>query len=431
MKIGDTILQVEGLSKAFSMKQHHAVLHAVKDIIREFMINIPERQHLRKDEFWALKNINFELKAGTSLGIIGHNGSGKSTLLNILMGAFKPTQGTVTWYTNKIVLIDQHTALNPTLTGRENIINKLSSMGESVDVITKKIDKIIEFSGVSKFIDSPFAHYSSGMRLKLIFSIYAHCWPDVFIIDEALEVGDISFREKFNAFIQNYLKQGGTMILVSHKVWLIRKFCQHCILLNKGKFEGLGQPEDILPIYHKIMGVKHIDEEEDKTPAKAHNLTKDHQINSIPSSAQDTTQPIIQSITIRPLGSAQILPGCRICIEMICHSEVNIHQVGVTFTITHHNNPVSNLRPKSDFYRWSIQEGKNIFKCEVSYLPLMPGEYRIMGGLIIKKDDMVYYLATFGVEKACIYFQVEGWNQEQLQHGIDIKSTIHMDSIWE
>lgn len=422
MKTENTILKVDNLSKAFAVKHNHNVRYALQDIAREFIGKKSGRKDLRRDEFWVLKDINFELKTGTSMGIIGGNGSGKSTLLNILMGVYKPTEGSVKWRTNNIVLIDQHTALNPRLTGRENIVNKLTSMGEDKAAIKNKIDNIIAFSGIDKFIDTPFSNYSSGMKLRLVFSIYAHCWPDVFIIDEALEVGDIEFSNRFSTFIQHYVNEGGTMLLVSHRAWLIRRFCQQCLLINNHKMEAIGDTDEIMPLYHQLMEVDSSSEAESES-----------NLDNTKTNADENKQSdvIIQSITVKPLNSKELLPGGQLEIEVNYHSKKEFSNVGISLTILKNNICVSNITTTNPFYQWAINEGKNCFKCVVKHLPLIPGQYQLMGGLVIEENEISRDIATFGVNEAPVYINIEGKNLPHFQRGKDIECTTYIDAEWD
>ena len=202
-----------------------------------------------KGLFWALKNISFELKHGETLGIIGDNGAGKSTLLKIISRITNPTKGYAEVNGRVSSLLEVGTGFNSELTGRENVYLNGTILGMSKKEIDKKFDEIVDFSGVEKFIDTQIKKYSSGMRVRLAFSVAANIETEVMIIDEVLSIGDADFRKKSLDKMMEISKSGTAVILVSHNMLPIQNLCRTTILLDKGKIINQGRTEDVVPKY--------------------------------------------------------------------------------------------------------------------------------------------------------------------------------------
>ena len=228
----EVLVEVSNLSKKFCKDLKKSLWYGVKDVVGGTFGKAPSLE-LRKDEFWALKNINFTLKRGECLGLIGHNGAGKSTLLRILNGLLKPDAGSVTMRGKVGALIELGAGFNPILTGRENIFNNGAVLGFSKQEIDDKLEEIIDFAEIREFIEMPVRNYSSGMRVRLGFAIAAQLEPDILIIDEVLAVGDASFRAKsFNRMVD--LSSKTAMIFVTHSMPQAGRICTRGILMKKG-----------------------------------------------------------------------------------------------------------------------------------------------------------------------------------------------------
>ena len=228
----EVLVKVEGLSKKFCKDLKTSLWYGVKDLVSGITGNHNDGT-LRQKEFWALKNINFELRRGECLGLIGHNGAGKSTLLKILNGLINPDEGSVTMRGRVGALIELGAGFNPILTGRENIYNNGAVLGFTRKEIDAKIEEIIDFSEIREFIDMPVQNYSSGMKVRLGFAVAAQMEPDVLIIDEVLAVGDIGFTTKCLNKISE-ITATCAVIFVSHSMPMVGKICTETILLNKG-----------------------------------------------------------------------------------------------------------------------------------------------------------------------------------------------------
>lgn len=238
MEEQEVLIQVEQLSKKFCKDLKTSLWYGVKDLYANLLGNINERI-LRPKEFWAVKDISFELRRGECLGLIGHNGAGKSTLLKILNGLIKPDAGKVTIKGRVGALIELGAGFNPILSGRENIYNNGAILGFAKAEIDDKLDTIIAFSELEAFIDMPVQNYSSGMKVRLGFAIAAQMEPDVLIIDEVLAVGDLGFVLKCFKTIDQILPNTA-IVFVSHSMPMVSRICSQIILMDKGisQFQG-------------------------------------------------------------------------------------------------------------------------------------------------------------------------------------------------
>lgn len=236
MQEKEVLVKVEGLSKKFCKDLKTSLWYGVKDLFGNIFGYKTSDTGLRPKEFWAVKDINFELKRGECLGLIGHNGAGKSTLLKILNGLINPDEGQVEIKGRVCALIELGAGFNPILTGRENIYNNGAVLGFSKKEIDSKVEEIIDFAEVREFIDMPIQNYSSGMKVRLGFAVAAQMEPDVLIIDEVLSVGDLGFRVKCMNRITELLSNCA-VIFVSHSMAQITTVCNEAMLLENGKLD--------------------------------------------------------------------------------------------------------------------------------------------------------------------------------------------------
>ncbi len=215
--------------------------------LRERIVNW---QRPKYEEFWALKKINFTLEKGQVLGVIGSNGAGKSTLFKILSQITKPTTGEVFLYGQVSSLLEVGTGFHPELSGRENIFLNGAILGMKQTAIKERLSTIIDFAQMQDFIDQPVKYYSSGMYMRLAFSIAAHLTSEIMIIDEVLAVGDADFQKKCLAKIKSLVKkEGRTVLLVSHNLKSVVELCDHCLWLDHGTIQASGPPQKIIDLY--------------------------------------------------------------------------------------------------------------------------------------------------------------------------------------
>src|SRR5690349_11368346 len=206
----------------------------------------------RPEEFWAIRDVSFEVAEGEALGIIGHNGAGKSTILKLLSSVTLPTYGEIRIRGRLSALIEVGAGFHQELTGRENIYLSGSVLGMKRREIADKLERIIEFAGVRDFINTPVKHYSSGMYLRLGFSIAAHLEPDILLLDEVLAVGDAAFQSKCFDRISELRRQGRTIVFISHDLPAVERLCDRAILLKQGQMVATGTPAEVIAMYQDV-----------------------------------------------------------------------------------------------------------------------------------------------------------------------------------
>ncbi|WP_199287934.1 ABC transporter ATP-binding protein [Robertkochia solimangrovi] len=251
--MSEVLIKVDNVSKKFCRDLKKSLWYGVKDMSSALLSNRNNELKLRDGEFWAVRNVSFELKRGECLGLIGHNGAGKSTLLKMINGLIRPDEGTITMVGKIGALIELGAGFNPILTGRENIYNNGMVLGFSRKEIDEKYDDIVNFSEIGEFIDSPVQNYSSGMKVRLGFAVAAQLETDILIIDEVLAVGDLGFRIKCLNRISQLIKKTA-IIFVSHSMPQIARISTHGILLSSGKIDYIGDnvPELVNKYYQKF-----------------------------------------------------------------------------------------------------------------------------------------------------------------------------------
>lgn len=250
---GEVLIKVENLSKKFCKDLKTSLKYGVQDIFTNMGGNRNERK-LRPKEFWAVKDISFQLRRGECLGLIGHNGAGKSTLLKMLNGLINPDAGKITMKGRVGALIELGAGFNPILSGLENIYNNGAILGFTRKEINKKIQSIIDFAEIEEFIDMPVQNYSSGMKVRLGFGVAAQMEPDILIIDEVLAVGDLGFILKCFKTIDEILPKTA-VVFVSHSMPMVSRVCSQIILMDKGKslFQGLDVSKAIDLYYTRFI----------------------------------------------------------------------------------------------------------------------------------------------------------------------------------
>jgi lipopolysaccharide transport system ATP-binding protein len=222
--------------------------------LREEIIKFFKRDRKKENEYiWALKDVSLEIKKGEIVGIIGPNGAGKTTLLKILSRITEPTDGYAEVYGRVGSLLEVGVGFHPELTGRENIYLNGAMLGMSKKEIDKKFDQIVSFAEIEKFIDTPVKHYSSGMYVRLAFSVAAHLEPEILLVDEVLAVGDISFQQKCLGKMDQVTKEGRTVLFVSHNMSAIRSLCKRVIWLENGKIKKEGDANSVTIEYEETF----------------------------------------------------------------------------------------------------------------------------------------------------------------------------------
>jgi len=249
-------IRVENLSKKYILR--HVIAGrsryvALRDVLTHQVTSLFKRKPAddgRREEFWALKDVSFEIKEGEAVGIIGRNGAGKSTLLKLLSRITKPTTGRIEIRGRVASLLEVGTGFHPELTGRENIYLNGAILGMHRAEIRKRFDEIVAFAEVEKFLDTPVKHFSSGMYMRLAFAVAAHLDPEILIVDEVLAVGDAAFQKKCLGKMQDASTQEGrTVLFVSHNMQAIRQMCGRVIFFKQGKIAYTGEPHAAISAY--------------------------------------------------------------------------------------------------------------------------------------------------------------------------------------
>ncbi|HCP9006074.1 TPA: ABC transporter ATP-binding protein, partial [Escherichia coli] len=235
----DAVIQVSGIGKCYQVydKPFHRLMQG--------LVGGGKRYYR---EFWALRDVAFEVKRGETLGIVGRNGSGKSTLLQLIAGTLTPTNGEIAVRGRVAALLELGSGFNPDFTGRENVYLNASILGLSKEQIDQRFDQIAEFAAIGEFIEQPIRNYSSGMVMRLAFSVIAHVDADILIIDEALSVGDAFFTQKCMRFLREF-KQRGTLLFVSHDGGSVTALCDRAIWLDQGNLRQSGEPKEVMDAY--------------------------------------------------------------------------------------------------------------------------------------------------------------------------------------
>ncbi len=260
----DIVIRAEGLGKKYiighqSADRSNTFRDVITQNVRNFVRGAKEMAQGKAivagdelEEFWALKDVNFEIKRGDVVGIIGRNGAGKSTLLKVLSRITEPSEGRVEIKGRVASLLEVGTGFHPELSGRENIYLNGAILGMSRSEINRKFDEIVDFSGVEKFLDTPVKRYSSGMYVRLAFAVAAHLEPEILIVDEVLAVGDAEFQKKCLGKMQDVAGQGRTVLFVSHNMGAMQALCSSGMYLIEGRLAEMGTTSKVIESYHSI-----------------------------------------------------------------------------------------------------------------------------------------------------------------------------------
>lgn len=239
-----TVVEISNVSKMFRLRQDNS--------FKERVVNLGRgREH--RNEFWALENVSLEIKAGQTIGLIGHNGSGKSTLLKLIGGILSPTSGSISQRGRMAALLELGAGFHPDLTGRENVYLNASMLGLTELEIAAQFDDIVAFAEIGQFIDTQVKFYSSGMYVRLAFAVAIHTDPDVLLVDEVLAVGDEAFQKKCLDRIKQFQAEGRTIILVTHTLSTVEEMCDQAVLLDHGKLLYVGAPGVAVSEFRRLL----------------------------------------------------------------------------------------------------------------------------------------------------------------------------------
>ena len=322
------------------------------------------------DYVWALQDINFEVKRGEVLGIIGKNGAGKSTLLKILSKVTAPTTGSIKCRGRIASLLEVGTGFNPELTGRENIYLNGAILGMTKKEISSKIDEIIAFSGCERYIDTPVKRYSSGMTVRLAFAVAAFLEPEILVIDEVLAVGDAEFQKKAIGKMQDISRSGGrTVLFVSHNLTSIQKLCNTGILLEKGKIVTSGKIDNVIEAYCQ------------------------NDFESFEVFPNDENEIYLKNIKAYSSEiNTSVITGKNAFFEFKIGSKINASNVVLGFGFNdNYENRIATPFSLHIGKKYEIKTGENKIICEIPNFPLKPGTYTIEVYIGSKEKDYDYY----------------------------------------
>jgi lipopolysaccharide transport system ATP-binding protein len=410
--MSEVAIRVEKLGKKYQLGTNKAadLRNAFGEFISKFKSSDPEfpllHQQTHKGDFWALKDISFEVKKGEAIGIIGRNGAGKSTLLKILSRITEPTTGHFTINGRVSSLLEVGTGFHMELTGRENIFLNGTILGMKRREIRKKFDEIVDFSGVEQFIDTPVKHYSSGMKVRLAFSVAAHLEPEILLIDEVLAVGDSEFQKKCLGKMEDVTGQGRTVLFVSHNMNAVSTLTNRSLILINGEKIFDGFTVDAINIYLN------------------NNLATDHIFTSEPS---NTTPKIIRAEVYTSNENNVHLHGEKIEFEFQLSIPNKLTGASFSFQILNNKDiPVIHLWTFDSEREMCREPGIYTLRCRIDKVRLYMGEYYLKayftGPPNTEKYHVIDGICPFKVEMynkyrefqyrpdMCTYIEDANWN---------------------
>jgi lipopolysaccharide transport system ATP-binding protein len=360
-------ITIDGISKCYQIglrskpyeTLRDAIMNAIQAPFRRLTGNRGPRS--AEGEFWALKNVSFEVKKGEVIGIIGRNGAGKSTLLKILSRITEPTEGIAKLKGRVASLLEVGTGFHPELTGRENVYLNGAILGMHKAEIDRKFDEIVAFAETEKFLDTPVKYYSSGMYVRLAFAVAAHLEPEILIVDEVLAVGDQEFQKKCMGRIQQVSQgDGRTVLFVSHNIAAIRNLCDRAAYLRGGELVSVGPAEEVVTEY--LNAAKGSDEK---------NLLTRPRFPGIAASISGfSAQPAKDSDHLVSGGSATFE------VEMNIQESIQNAAVTVMFC-SDQGYRVLAFSSRCERGLMQLPSGKHVIKCHVDSLPLLEGRYMV------------------------------------------------------
>ena len=366
--LSDVILSVDGVSKRFCRDLKRSLFYGIQDIASEVLAMRDEATTLRPQEFWALKDVNLELRQGQALGLIGKNGSGKSTLLRVISGLIKPDAGLVEVTGLIAPLIALGAGFNPVLTGRENIFANMSILGLSREEIRDRFNDVVDFAEIGDAIDSPLQTYSSGMAARLGFACAIYTEPDILLIDEVLAVGDVKFRGKCYRRLAKLREKGISFILVSHSPNSILSLCETAVYLSKGEMIMAGDTHQVMRKYESDLFTEGV-AKTTGTVSLPQKLQKD-------SEGVDITALYFRDKDGNKISAPQSGETAYFCIA--CKAHQLMDDINVNLAIKERygeGDHLLSLSTRHDERFVNLVKGDNEIRMEMPYVGLKPSSY--------------------------------------------------------
>jgi homopolymeric O-antigen transport system ATP-binding protein len=415
----DLLLDVQSVSKKFCRHLQRSLYYGVLDMASELVRGRQPSDRLRAHEFWAVRDVSFQLRQGEALALIGRNGSGKTTTLRIIAGVIRPDTGLVRTRGRVAPLIALGAGFNPILTGRENVFANMAVLGLSTREIRAKLDEVIDFAEISSAIDAPLQTYSSGMAARLGFACAIHVDPDLLLVDEVLAVGDMSFRGKCYRKLAQLRRRGAAVILVSHSPHMVVSVCDRAVYLSEGRVVTVGDAADVVTRYEMdLLG----DDLAGSASGKA--------IGSLvqpPKSSEKSTGLDIVSVHFEDAGGERVAvlrtgEPVSLCVRCVCHRPVGPAALGVFFRETLGEGDLFlSLNSEADGRVFTFDPGECEVRLSLPFCGLRPGTYTMK--LYVVQPPMhlfdVVEALYVKVESAvpmrdCRYYQPRSWHLTQV-----------------
>ena len=371
-------IQVKNLSKRYRIglkdEIHDTFISKISSVLKSPFTNFKNLKKLSNfsdqnsdDILWAINDISFEIKTGDVLGVIGSNGAGKSTLLKLIAQITNPTNGRILLNGRVASLLEVGTGFHPDLTGRENIYLNGTILGMTKKEIDSKFEEIVNFSGIDKFIDTPIKRYSSGMTVRLAFSVAAFLEPEILLIDEVLAVGDIKFQKKCLGKMEDISSQGRTILFVSHNISAVKNLCNKGLLLENGKLKYFGDIEIAIKKYHE-GSEKTMKDEVILTDLKRH------------SSYYDGKKLRFNKIFVENKNSKENIiyleNEIKLNLEFTCYEEIKNYYIGI-LVFNMENIRIFDSLSADNNQLYSSKKGEYSITCTIPKNTFLPGLYRI------------------------------------------------------
>jgi len=415
----ELVISVNGVSKKFCRTLHCSLRYMAMDVLSDLVGHSRNGSPLRPEEFWALRNVSFELRRGQSLGVVGLNGAGKSTLLKLMLGSLRLTEGEIVMSGRPSMLSEHGLGFDPLLTGRENVFLAAAVLAIDRQRVERAFDDIVAFAELQDFIDSPVRGYSAGMRSRLGFSVAMYLEPEILLVDEVLTVGDIGFQRRCVQHAQRYLQRGGSLVLVSHNPHLVQLICDRCLVLDRGSLVWDGDVVEGVARYLRAA----------RTPLDDP-LTLDPALTATPPAVPVPSGNVvgIDDYNVRPINGTSLRTGepARVSVRYGAARDVDIRwgfslltsALATTITSEGLMDPVL------------VRAGRGELSAIIPRLPLTAGRYALRVAITDPHSEMPY--AFGGYHAPPRYFTVDAPTSRRNNYRMYTRDLVVLEDLhWE